>query len=337
MLREIELILSEDKTEPVKKILSEFDIIDKVKLSIQDNMVLWKIIVTAEVSSGIMDVLEKKLSFSANFRLNLRQIEAYLPLNEEENDKKSKEDKLKEKTLEEAKKTTSALSRMELYTDIKTASTLSHPYLMLSFLSAVVAAAGLIQNNVAVIIGAMVIAPLLGPNMGMALAATLGDYKLAKEAIITNFTGIFLSLIVSVIIGWIVPISSWSSEIISRTSVGWGDIALALAAGAAGSLAFSTGISGAVIGVMIAVALVPPLIAGGLLLGAGEYTLAVGAILLFACNIISINLSAIITFTIQGLKPLNWWEKPKAERSLRISYIIWITMLIILIYIIYIS
>ena len=75
------------------------------------------------------------------------------------------------------------------------------------------------------------------------------------------------------------PIAELNPEIVNRTFVGWGDIVLALAAGSAGSLAFTTGVSGAVIGVMIAVALLPPLIAAGVLLGLGEITLAVGAFL----------------------------------------------------------
>jgi len=334
MLREIEIIMPETLGDEVTEIIDGFEIIDCLKISLNNNQILWKIIVTAEISSGIMDSLEKRLSFNNKVKINLKQVEAYLPEKEETEDEKKTS---KFKTEEEKIQVNSALSRAELYTEVKSASNINYPYLIFVVLSAIVAASGLLQDNIAVIIGAMVIAPLLGPNMGLALAVTLGDFELGKKAVKTNLVGIFIPLIISILIGWIIPVEELSHEILSRTYVGWGDIVLALAAGSAGSLAFTTGVSGAVIGVMIAVALLPPLIVAGILLGAGEISLAIGAFLLLACNIISINLTAIITFNIQGIKPLNWWEKPKAEKALYISYFIWISMLLLLIYIIQFS
>ena len=343
MLREIDIFMNQQEVSRIEEMVNEFDVIDSLKIPLTEERVYWKIIVTAEESSGILDLLEQKLSFKSDFRLNVVQLEASLPREEEE--KSSEEDKQvssekddeKQKKQEQEKKTTSALSRMELYTEVKSASVLNGPYIALVLLSAIVAASGLLQDNVPVIVGAMVIAPLLGPNMGLSLAVTIGDIELGKKAIKTIVAGILLALLVSVIIGALVPANHASREIMLRTSVGWGDIVLALAAGAAGSLAFTTGISGPVIGVMIAVALLPPLNAAGILLGAGDFMRATGSLLLFASNIICINLAAMVTFNIQGIRPLNWWEEARADKALKISYVIWIAMLLLLIYLIYLG
>ncbi len=362
MLREIEILMDSQEVSQIEPLLDDFEIIDNNQIPLPEDKILWKIIVTAEESSGILDLLEKKLSFKSGFRLNVKQIEASLPRREEKSEeskedkeeksegardqkqtakegkeKEEKEEKEEKKDKEDKTKTTSALSRMELYTEVQSAAVLNTPFIMLVFFSAIVAASGLLQDNVPVIVGAMVIAPLLGPNIGLALAVTIGDLELGRKAIFTNLTGIILALLVSVFIGILVPADPMSREIMVRTAVGWGDIVLALAAGAAGSLAFTTGISGAVIGVMIAVALLPPLNVAGILLGAGEFSRAGGAFLLFLSNFICINLSAIVTFNLQGIRPLNWWEEEKAKKALATSLIIWLSMLLLLIFLIYLG
>jgi len=75
----------------------------------------------------------------------------------------------------------------------------------------------------------------------------------------------------------------------------------------------------------------PPLVVIGLLVGAGELALAGGATLLFLSNIICINLSGVLTFLLQGIRPLNWWEEKKARKLTRYSLILWASLLIILV------
>ncbi len=232
---------------------------------------------------------------------------------------------------EEKNNTTKGLSRQELYADLSDSINLNSNYILMCILSAVVASSGVMLDNVAVIVGAMVIAPLLGPNVGMALASTLGDIELGKKAIKASLYGAGAAIIVAIIAGLILNPDSWPHEVLSRTSVGWGDITLALASGSAGTLAFTTGTSGAVIGVMIAVALMPPLVVVGILFGAGEFLLAGGALLLFISNIICINLAGVLTFIYQGVRPLNWWEEKKAATSRKYSLILWIVLLTLLI------
>jgi uncharacterized hydrophobic protein (TIGR00341 family) len=136
--------------------------------------------------------------------------------------------------------------------------------------------------------------------------------------------------------GLVFQVDTGIVEISSRTSIGYADIFLALASGAAGVLAFTTGASTAVIGVMVAVALLPPLTVFGLLLGAGQYNLAAGAFLLFITNIICINLAGIATFLFQGVSPRTWYAADKARKATRKSLVLWIITLILLAVIIFV-
>ncbi len=109
-----------------------------------------------------------------------------------------------------------------------------------------------------------------------------------------------------------------------------GDIALALAAGCAATLSFTSRAQSALIGVMVAVALLPPLVVLGMLIGAGEWDDAMGAFLLLVTNIIGINLASVMTFWVQGIHPVRWWEADKARKATTIAVAIWSTLLIVL-------
>ncbi len=113
-----------------------------------------------------------------------------------------------------------------------------------------------------------------------------------------------------------------------------GDIALALASGSAGALSFTMGLPSALIGVMVAVALLPPLVTLGMLMGAGLTDPAVGALLLLLVNIICVNLAGVGTFLFQGVRPRTWWEASRAKKSTTIAIVIWTILLIILMLII---
>ncbi len=330
MLRKVEIVVPLDKEERLKNILESFELVDKLQVSLWEDKALYLLTLSAEDSGPLLDEIEQNLASASGFRLNVVKVEATLPeIEEEKKPEKASEDKAKNSS------STKSLSRQELYTEIDNSVELNRNYLLMCSLSAVVATSGVLQGNVAVIIGAMVIAPLLGPNVGLALASTLGDIKLGKKSLITSFVGILLAVLISSLAGFLLQPTEWSLEVLSRTSLGWGDVALGLASGSAGSLAFTTGAANAVIGVMIAVALMPPLVVFGLLLGAGESTLALGAFLLFVSNVICINLAGVVTFLFQGIAPLDWWEKEKARRLTRYSLALWLGLLFLLLIIIF--
>ena len=204
------------------------------------------------------------------------------------------------------------------------------PYLEVA-LSTVVAAIGLEANNVTIVIGAMVIAPLLGPNVAMALGTTLGDLPLLRRALGRRWRESRWRQACRWPYGLLLNIDATVSEVASRTRVGMGEVALALASGAAGTLAFTTGVSATLIGVMVAVALLPPLAAFGLLLGGGHPALAMGALSLFAVNLICVNLAGVTTFVVQGIHPVSWFAKHRAARATRVAIGVWATLLAALI------
>lgn len=107
-------------------------------------------------------------------------------------------------------------------------------------------------------------------------------------------------------------------------------MALALASGITAALAFTTGASAALIGVMVAVALLPPTVAFGMLVSNAEWTLARGAGLLVLVNVTALNLTAVGTFVAQGVRPARWWEEARARRSMRIAIAAWTLLLVLL-------
>ncbi|XOV80896.1 MAG: TIGR00341 family protein [Aestuariibacter sp.] len=220
----------------------------------------------------------------------------------------------KEKTKENK---AAQVSRERLYTEVETGSRLNVNFVALVVLSTIVATIGLIENNIAVVIGAMVIAPLLGPNLALSLASTLGDLELAKKSIRTLLSGLFIAMLMATVVGmtWQGPLDS--PELMGRTTANVESILLALASGAAATLSITTGLSGVLVGVMVAVALLPPAVTFGIMLGAGNYSLAFGAILLLAINIVSVNLASKLVFLAKGVSPRTWFEKENAQKASR--------------------
>jgi len=144
-----------------------------------------------------------------------------------------------------------------------------------------------------------------------------------------------LALALSILIGIFWPLNIESRELLARTYVGLDSAVLAMASGAAAVISLTSGIPSILVGVMVAVALLPPAATMGLMLGAGQTDLAYGAAFLLAVNIVAINLSAKLGFLIQGIKPRTWLEKKKAKQSMQSYIIIWVLTLAALLLVIY--
>jgi uncharacterized hydrophobic protein (TIGR00341 family) len=190
---------------------------------------------------------------------------------------------------------------------------------VLVFLSTVVAGIGLITDNVAVLIGAMVIAPLLGPNLALAFGVAVGDRELIAKALLTNAAGLTLAVALAACVPLFVAVDVTRGELAARTVVGYDSVALALASGAAASLSITTGLSSTLVGVMVAVALLPPAATFGICLAEGAFRAAGGAALLLAINIVSVNLAAHAVFLAKGIRPRTWWERQGASQSVRLT------------------
>ena len=276
-----------------------------------------RLLVQPEKQQSVIDAIQQALEKIEATRIIISPVEATLP---------------RPAADEEEKARSVTRTREELYSNVESGTKLDSNYLIMVVISTIVAAIGLLEDNVAVVIGAMVIAPLLGPNLALAFSAALGDSELAFKSLKAGLSGILLALLVALVIGLLWPLNFNSQELLSRTDVGLDSIALALASGAAAVFALvAPGWSSVLVGVMVAVALLPPTAALGLMLGAGKFQLALGAALLLAVNIVSVNLSAKLAFILKGVRPRTWLEKQKAKQSMRTYIIFWIVALVILI------
>lgn len=287
----------------------------RVDAPVQSGHQSMRILVTDDKVQALLDELAPLVDRVAGARVLVIPVEVSLP----------------QQSDEERKKEDAALAaREELYADAEKSARLGRDYLVLVVLSTVVAAIGLLEDNVAAIIGAMVIAPLLGPNMAFGLGTALGDSELMRSAFASLAAGILLAVGISSVIGLVWPWESYSHELISRTNVGWDSVVLALASGAAAALSMTTGLSSVLVGVMVAVALLPPASTFGMMLGAGKWQLAAGAGLLLAVNVVCVNLACKLVFLSKGIAPRTWWQKKSASRSMKIYITVWVVTLLVL-------
>lgn len=334
-LRQIEIFIPSKGEFRIQEALKDLPFLGSWQERYSKDFIQIKILLEAENSELVLDKLEQKISQMEGYRIILLPVEATLPKpkpeKEEVPEKKEPvpEEKLNDKTIR--------ISREELYSDIEETIKQTRMFIILAFLSSVVAAIGVLQNNTAVIIGAMVIAPLLGPNVALSLATTLGDIDLAKRALKANIKGVLTVLSFSTLIGFMFKVDPTIPELISRTKVTSGDVILALAAGSAAALSLTTGVQSALIGVMVAVALLPPLVVFGLLLGQGEWILATGAMLLVLTNLICINLSGVVTFLAQGIRPRKYVDADRAKKTTMIALVLWTFLLALLVVLIILS
>lgn len=282
-----------------------------------------RLLVTPEKRQDTLDALEAALGNSESAKWFVMSVEAALPRPEEKpSEEKDKKDQV-------------TTTREELYNNVEKNARLDSNFLLLVFLSTVVVAIGLLEDNVAVVIGAMVIAPLLGPNIALALGTALGDTSLMWKSLKTTLAGLALALVLCVLIGMLWPLNFESKELIARTDAGLDSAALAFASGAAAVLSLTTGLPSVLVGVMVAVALLPPTAALGLMLGAQKWDLATGSALLLAVNVVCVNLAAKISFLFRGIKPRTWLEKQKARQSMAIYIVLWVLSLAVLLAAIY--
>jgi uncharacterized hydrophobic protein (TIGR00341 family) len=291
----------------------------------EDHQVL-QVLIESGRSEALMDRFSRQFGEEEGFRMILLPVEGVHPPLEEEEEEGAKQGEPEE----EEKKSDGRVSRTELMEEATSSSRASGIYVSLVSASAVVAAVGLLRDDLAVIIGAMVIAPLLGPNVALSLATVLREPDLARQALKTNVVGMVVALAIAVGVGILVPVDATIPAIAARTVPGAPDIILALAAGTAGTLAFTSGYPQTVIGVMVAVALLPPVVAFGLLLGSGQFPVAAGAFLLVAANVICVNLSGVATFLARGVRPAEWWEAKQARKATLLVAGIWIFLLALL-------
>ena len=189
-----------------------------------------------------------------------------------------------------------------VHADISDGSEPALRFYILVAVSTLIASFGLILNSTAVVIGAMLVAPLMTPIFGISLALVRGETGLFGRAMRAEIFGVIAAVGMSLLLGLTLGDFEPTNEMLSRTSPTLFDLLVAVLAGFAGAYALvDEKLSPALPGVAIATAIVPPLANSGLCLALGDVAAAVGSFLLFFANFLSILVVAAITFVLSGM------------------------------------
>jgi uncharacterized hydrophobic protein (TIGR00341 family) len=220
-------------------------------------------------------------------------------------------EKLRERYAEE-EKSEERIAREELAATAEDLVSNPRTYVLLTVVSAVVATAGLLLDSPATVVGSMVIAPLIGPAMSAAVGTVIDDEDLFVRGVRMQVLGMSLAVIAAGVFAFLVQMTnlvppgldpSGIEQIRERLKPDFLSLAVALGAGVAGALSLTTGVSSALVGVMIAVALVPPAATVGIGAAYGLPAVALPAGVLAVVNGLSINLAALIVLWYSGYRP----------------------------------
>ena len=253
-----------------------------------------------------VDAISAILEDDDDWRLVVVPVEASLP-------------KVPDDDNEDRRRKRTVALREEIFQDIARGARTNSDFLLLTALSTIVVVFGLAADNVAAVIGAI---------LAFSFGSALGDLELMVKAAKTALSGLFLGLALSFGVGLVFDLNLLSDELISRTVVGLDSTALALASGAAAALSIATGLPAALVGVMVAVALLPPAATAGLLAGAGEWDLSMRALLLLSINVVSVLLAALVVFFFKGIRPRTWLERRSAKRSVYVNAVVWVILIV---------
>lgn len=205
--------------------------------------------------------------------------------------------------------------RVDLVERIQGASRWDVDFVALMSLSTVIATFGLMQNSAAVVIGAMLVAPLMTPLIGCGLALVQGNAHLVRHAVKAVVLGFLLAFGIGLLMGLVVPHAGATPQLLARGAPNLLDLGVAFASGLAAAYATARpNLSGALPGVAIAAALVPPISTAGVSLAQGNTSTGLGAATLFGVNIVAIVLGAALALWAVGMEPADTGRKGKAWR-----------------------
>lgn len=214
------------------------------------------------------------------------------------------------------------IARQELEARAKELASALPTYVIMTIVSAVIATAGLLLDSPATVVGSMVIAPLIGPAMAASVGSVVDDAELFRRGVGLQLLGVGLSIVSATVFAAFVKMANLVppgldpltlSEVAERLSPSVLSLAIALGAGIAGAVSLMTGVSTALVGVMIAVALIPPAATVGIGIAYGEPALAVGSAVLVAVNVLSINLAALVVLWYAGYRPKQFFRHDRAR------------------------
>ncbi|MGD8806992.1 MAG: DUF389 domain-containing protein [Chloroflexota bacterium] len=206
--------------------------------------------------------------------------------------------------------------RSEAYVRVRRGARPDIDFFVLIALSAAIAALGLLANSAAVVIGAMLVAPLMSPMAGTGLAMVLGDTRFLRLTLAAVVRGALLALLMSILVGLVPLPDPMTSQVLARTQPSLLDVGIAILSGMAVAYALCRSDAGAALpGVAIAAALVPPLSASGISIANGYFAEGLGAMLLFLTNFVAISSASALVFLILGFEPSRAQKERQAVRQ----------------------
>ncbi|WP_415380603.1 TIGR00341 family protein [Halosimplex sp. TS25] len=206
------------------------------------------------------------------------------------------------------------ISREELYARAEELAPANSTFFAFILLSTVIATTGLLLDSAATIIGAMVVAPLMGPAISASVGTILDEPEMARRGVALQAAGLVAAVLTAAVMGWLLQRTillppgldiTTIPQIAERTSPNFLSLFLALGSGIAGSISIMRGSGSTLVGVAIAVALVPPAATAGLGIAFGLPPVALAAAVLVVVNLLAINVSALVLFYLAGFKPLD--------------------------------
>lgn len=219
------------------------------------------------------------------------------------------------------------LSQEEVYSKAQESALLNRPQWMLMGLSAAIASYGLMLDNIIVVIGAMMLAPVLSPLVSSSIALTIGDRTMLKQSLTTAVSGAFMAIAVSGLA--VIPFQpELNSTLFLITSAGLPNLLLSLFVGAAAALAFVTGYRDQIAGVAVAVALVPPLAATGIGLRIDDLIFTWNAFSIAAVNFLAVLVSGSLALKLLGFAPTTYYKKKTAEQ---LNYVLPVAVTVMLV------
>lgn len=226
--------------------------------------------------------------------------------------------------------------RKEIIDNIRMAASPGFDYFFFVVLSGAIATLGLINDSPAVIIGAMVVAPLMSPILGVGLGSITADARLARDSASALVRGAVIAVLLAALLTlsniylpFVPSLAEIPGEILSRTQPTPNDLIIALAGGLAAAYALSQPhLSAALPGVAIATALMPPLSVIGIGIALGRWDIAGGATLLFLTNAVTIAFAAMLVFFLEGFSPRKVLDTELVPRTLWVSALLTLILLI---------
>jgi len=247
-------------------------------------------------------------------------------------------EELKERYQESEETDESKVARQELRASAESLSPSSPTYYILLFAASLIASAGILLDNAAIVVGSMVIAPLIGPAMASCVGTIINDRALFYSGVKKQVLGVLLAITSSIAfsrlaLSIMLPVNL---DLLSLTQVthqvnpGFLSLIVALGSGLAGAFSLTAGINSALVGVMISVALLPPAAAAGIGIATANLEIASSATIILLINVVSINLAGTFTLWFQGYKPGKWYEQKGAEKATKSRIFVLLVLLLVI-------